>query len=97
MKLPKTINVCGVDYQIYEVKEIEHDPGNYGVCVYATSHIEIKKHLSDDRKLQTLAHELLHAIFFESGYKEDSEEMIERVSTVMYQVLKENDLAKMLD
>lgn len=50
------------------------------------------------RKQQTLIHEILHGMLFEAGYEEEiDEQLIKRLSMVMYQVVKENDLADLLD
>jgi hypothetical protein len=54
--------------------------------------IELDLSLCRTRKEQTFVHELLHACFKEAGYDEQDEEMIDRVSTVLYQVLKDNQL-----
>lgn len=50
------------------------------------------------RKQQTLIHEILHGMLFEAGYEEEIDErLIKCLSMVMYQVVKENDLADLLD
>ncbi|GAW63414.1 hypothetical protein FC65_GL000663 [Ligilactobacillus acidipiscis DSM 15836] len=91
------IKVGGIHYEIFEKEIVENDPNEYGVCVYADNHIEIKSGLSDERKTQTLIHELLHAIFFEAGYEDHDEKMVDQLSLVLNQVLKENDLAELFD
>lgn len=52
--------------------------------------IQIDSTLGDERKQQTLIHELTHAIFLEAGYKDQEEDMINRVSIVLHQVLQDN-------
>ena len=50
------------------------------------------------RKQQSLIHEILHAMIFEAGCENEiDEKLIKRLSMVMYQVVKENDLADLLD
>lgn len=54
--------------------------------------------VSPVRKQQALIHEILHGMLFEAGYEEEiDEQLIKRLSMVMYQVVKENDLADLLD
>jgi len=48
--------------------------------------------LSESRKEQTFVHELTHAIFYEAGVEEQDEDMINRVSLVLHQVLKDRHL-----
>lgn len=46
--------------------------------------------MSQERKEQVFVHEMLHACFFEAGYTEQDEDAINRVSAILYQVLKDN-------
>ncbi|MCT7670051.1 MAG: hypothetical protein N4R98_03180 [Lactobacillus iners] len=46
--------------------------------------------MSEERKQQTLIHELTHAVFSETGFTEQDEETVTRLSSVLYQVLKQN-------
>lgn len=70
---------------------------NYGGCVrYTTSEIEILDEMSECRKKEAFAHELLHAMLFEAGYKEEhDEEMVVRLGLVLNQVLQDNDFSWM--
>lgn len=92
MKLPPSIKIGGINYTVEEKETPDNNPQCYGVCVYHDTHIEVKSNLSDERKGQTLIHEILHGVFFEAGFEDHDEEIINRVSTVLYQVIKENDL-----
>lgn len=93
----KNVKVAGVEYKIQVKELVDNDPNVYGSCVYHDAHIEIRKGLSKGRAEQTLIHELLHATFFEAGYRGDGyEELVERLSVVLHQVLKENDLPMLL-
>ncbi|USK61848.1 ImmA/IrrE family metallo-endopeptidase [Peribacillus asahii] len=91
--LPNKIKVAGIDYQIQEVKEIDDDPSMIGSYIYQKSTIKIKSGMSQDKKEQTLVHEMLHACFNEAGFDEQDEDVINRVGIVLYQVLKDNDLS----
>ena len=86
------IKVGGVTYDVVEKEYIELSGGrNYqGVCCYGDTEIQIIKSLSAERKEQTLVHELTHAIFYEAGFEEQDEDMINRLSIVLHQVLQDN-------
>ena len=56
------------------------------------STIEIDNGLSNERKEQTLVHEILHACFKDAGFEDQDEDVINRVGIVLYQVLKDNKL-----
>lgn len=81
---------------IYEVIEKEHfassddDRNLWGYCDYENLIVKIRKSLSEQKKKQVLIHELTHAIFHEAGYKEQDEDMVNRISIVLFQVLKDN-------
>lgn len=92
------LKVAGIEYRIQIKELVDNDPATYGSCVYHDAHIELRKGLSKERAEQTLIHELLHATIFEAGYRiEDYEEMVERVSVILHQVIKENDLPRLLE
>lgn len=91
MKLPEEIKVCGINYKVELVDFIDvAGERNYqGMCHFDQTKIEILSSLSDQRKEQTFIHELTHAIFYEAGYDEQDEDMVNRVGIVLHQVLKD--------
>ncbi|PTE69901.1 ImmA/IrrE family metallo-endopeptidase [Staphylococcus devriesei] len=91
------INVCGVNYNIVQVEEVDNDPSCLGLCIYRESLIQIKKSLSTERKKQVFMHELLHAILYEAGYEEHDEEQVKNLSIVFNQVLNQNDIKATLN
>ncbi|WP_077616759.1 ImmA/IrrE family metallo-endopeptidase [Caenibacillus caldisaponilyticus] len=90
--IPKKVKVAGIDYEIREVEGILERFSTLGQINYHKGIIELDSSLCQTRKEQTFIHELLHACFREAGYEEQEEEMIDRVSSVLYQVLKDNNL-----
>lgn len=87
------IKIGGMEYQ---VKEVEFDKSDdnviLGECRFEKAEILINENLSDSRKEQTLFHEMVHAMLFESGSNEyDNEELVNQLGLIMYQVLKDND------
>ncbi|WP_273129975.1 hypothetical protein [Bacillus weihaiensis] len=92
--IPNKIKVAGIDYAVLlkNFIEINGDRNYQGSCSYVDSEIEVLDGLSEDKKEQTFIHELTHAIFHEAGFKEQDEDMVNRVGIVLYQVLKDNKL-----
>ena len=62
-------------------------------------HLSLKslKDYHDKKKKSVLMHELTHAIFFEAGFKQQEEDVIDRVSKILLQVIEDNDLKKILN
>ncbi|SEP56994.1 hypothetical protein SAMN05216232_0189 [Virgibacillus subterraneus] len=92
--IPNKINVAGVEYDVSEVETVIIDGStNYaGSCSYSDSRIEVLNSMVPTKKEQSFVHELLHACFHEAGFNEQDEDVINRVSNVLYQVLKDNKL-----
>lgn len=66
MKLPSRIRICrNVFYRLVYQDEIDGNPDVLGLCDPNMRTIFIKTNLSDRLVLQTLIHELIHAIEFE--------------------------------
>lgn len=91
--IPDKVLIAGVEYQVNEVDTVIIDGStNYaGSCDYVCSEIQLLKNLSKTKKEQTLIHEILHACFHEAGFNEQDEDVINRVSIVLYQVIKDNN------
>ena len=89
--IPDTVNVGGIDYKTQEVKDLMSDMDLYGQVNYHNNKIVIDDSMDEQRKEVVFVHELFHAILFEAGYDEHDEEMVRRVSNVLYQVLKDNE------
>lgn len=90
--IPNTVDVAGIDYTIREIKGLADDHNLGGQIIYHKSDIKIDADMSESKKKQIFIHELTHAIFHEAGYEEQDEDMINRLSIVLYQVLKNNKL-----
>ena len=92
MKLPKKLYICGIKFEIVEKPVI--CKGDAGL----NDTIEIDSELSDDRKVQVLIHECLHAIFDLSGNTEicTDEKAVQSIATAVYCTLKENNLLSFL-
>ncbi|WP_077621556.1 ImmA/IrrE family metallo-endopeptidase [Sediminibacillus massiliensis] len=88
---PKAVQIAGVKYQIVESKDLMIDSEVYGQVTYHNNRILIDGSLEVQRKESVFVHEMFHAIMFEAGYDEQDEDMVRRVSNVLYQVLKDNN------
>ncbi|WP_338651628.1 ImmA/IrrE family metallo-endopeptidase [Lysinibacillus sp. Y5S-8] len=92
MPIPLQVNVAGIDYTVQYQEEILKKHSLMGQVIYAESVIEIDQSMSKSKQEQVFVHELVHAMLNEAGYEEQDEEMVNRLSIVLYQVLKQNDL-----
>lgn len=86
------IKVCGM---VYAVEEKEHfqngdDRNLWGLCDYEQQKIYIRQSLSVQKKKQVLIHELTHAILHEAGFEEQDEDLVNRFSIILHQVLLDN-------
>jgi predicted SprT family Zn-dependent metalloprotease len=89
MKLPNRIKVTGVHYDIEQIEDDE----KCGSCSFDSLVIRLDPRLKQEKLHQIFVHELLHAVFYESGYEDHEEEMVNRLAKVLYQVLRENDIS----
>lgn len=92
MPIPLQVNVAGIDYTVHYKEGLLRTYNLMGQVLYAESRIDIDSSMSKTKKEQVFIHELVHAMFKESGYEEQDEDMVNRLSIVLYQVLKQNDL-----
>ncbi|MGC9338741.1 hypothetical protein [Listeria ivanovii] len=92
MTIPEQVKIGAINYKVQEKEVVDNDLNNWGAWVFHDNHIEVLAGLSDERKEQTLIHEILHAIFYEAGFEEQDEDLINRAGIVLYQFLKDNNL-----
>lgn len=93
------IKVGGIEYTV-ERKELEASEGvQFGWCRCDKALIEINDRINEQKQEQTLIHELTHAMFHECGLdgRDDEEDIVNRLSIVLHQVLKENDFSWLRD
>lgn len=89
------IKIGGITYDIEykDTIDVNGDLNYFGTCDKKQAKIEISTLANKQRQEQTLVHEILHAVFYEAGIVLDNEEdIVNRVSLVLYQVLKDNDI-----
>lgn len=91
--IPKSVKIGGMQYSVddSEVVVIDGNANFAGRIDYTDLNIVLLDTLAQQRKEEAFVHEMLHGCFFEAGYPEHDEEIIERVSKVLYQVLQDNE------
>ncbi|AKI96563.1 hypothetical protein [Kosmotoga pacifica] len=81
------ITVGGIHYRIVIVDEMA---GNtIGEANYERDLITLKR-CEPQRMQETLLHEIMHIIFYHSGFDEHNERDISSIATWLYAVLKQN-------
>ncbi|QKN88262.1 putative metallopeptidase [Bacillus phage Novomoskovsk] len=101
----RSITVRNIEYTIEVLSEEEIDEVNgyevFGLAYDKESKIYLREGMSDRRAQQTLIHEVLHAMFFESGYtfedKEQEEAIVTSLSLVMHDMVNTGGLTFSLD
>jgi hypothetical protein len=96
MKIPKTLKICGLNYEVLVDDNLYLDKGATG-----THHAEklvIALHtqgVNDQRVMQTFLHEVIHAVDEHFMGASLSEQQVNAFAAGLYQVLVDNDLLKM--
>jgi len=88
----KQLKVGGAIYTVHEVEGLLRKISMYGNVEFGDCVIQIDSAMTDERKEQTIIHEMLHAIHFEAGYnpEEQDEDTINRTANVLHQVIVDN-------
>lgn len=86
------ISVMGMEYAIEYVDVVDKENPRFGQVNFFESKIKIDKSLSEDRKKQTLIHEILHCVCQELGLYDlnDNENAIQSIATALYDISKNN-------
>ena len=94
LKIPNSIRIGGTEYAVVNTPNL-NDGINlaYGFVDYEKSliHITSTTELSEDRKMETLLHEILHGIIYHRSMRVDGEEeLVENLAKGLSQVLFDN-------
>jgi Zn-dependent peptidase ImmA (M78 family) len=86
----KKINIAGLDYDIKEVPVIDKDNHLLGQIDYVGQVILIDSEQTEQRKEQTLFHEILHGVLEQTGLSELNEDdrKVQSISVALHQTLK---------
>lgn len=95
MKVTNKVKILGIEYHV-EFKEVPMDDGQFvwGYTDYAQAEIVLCSTLSEEKRVQTFFHELVHAMLHEIGNDRqcEDESLVSPLGNVLYQVLKDNEL-----
>jgi hypothetical protein len=91
MKIPKTIKILGHLYRIEYVKDLSRDRNLRGEVLYGKLLINLSPDIPTQLQEEALLHEVIHAISNEVAL-DLSENQVTSLSSVLYQVLKDNCL-----
>jgi Zn-dependent peptidase ImmA (M78 family) len=88
----KQLKIGGAIYTVNEVDGLLRKLNMYGNVDFSDCIIQIDADMSEERKEQTIIHEMMHAVHFEAGYnpEEQDEDMINRTANVLHQVIVDN-------
>lgn len=106
LKLPEFIKIDNINYTVKVVKDLKSDDKKLkllGCVSYIDSIINIDDKSSVDTAINTLAHEIVHAIFYERGIEDLIskdvllEKIVDEVSKGLVQIIRDNpELIKLI-
>ena len=93
MKIDR-LKILATEYQVEEVEQIDKYSRLLGQIEYVEQKIKIDKNIPENLKEETLIHEILHGILEKLGDNElnEDEQKVHSIASIMYQVLKDNNL-----
>lgn len=97
-KLPETVKIGGFVWKVKLSHEVTTEGNCFGCLHYTTQTIYIDPRAPSQKQQQCLLHEILHALWWQTGLrvrvgiKEHEEEVVQALSNLLYQVLKDNGL-----
>lgn len=97
IKIPDEISILHVKYKVIQVPVIDKGEGDgfiLGKVNFTNNTIQLDQGLCDTLKMQTLIHEIMHAVFFQTGQQEaqNNEAVCQAAAAGLMSVLQENDL-----
>lgn len=86
-----TIKISGIDYSV-DGFDTDVDRNLMGRLAYDTAQIYIRNDLPIDKKMETLLHEVMHAVYMNAGLQpgDEEEKVVTALSSGLYQFLKDN-------
>ncbi len=92
---PESIRVGTNDYDIVPTGGLSSSELLYGMITYGDTCRRIEESISESKARDVLAHELTHAILYEAGYDDHTEEEVNRIGKVLAMLLRDNDFGFM--
>jgi hypothetical protein len=90
IKLPKTIQLAGINIETVIDKTLISREGLAGRAIYSDQKIIIDTSIAEDSYLQSYCHEVVHYIFFILGKDNlrNDEELVDMFAHLAYQAMK---------
>lgn len=81
------VNICGVPYSLIECEDNFNADENYGLINYMTCEIHVNKNLTNERKKETICHEIVHGMLVHMGYNNltRDEQFVQALGNAIYQ------------
>jgi len=93
MEIPKTVRVCGLDYEVVIDDNLFFERGAVGT--HNAERLMITLHtrgVNNQRLMQTFLHEIIHAVDEHFMGQVLEEKQVNALAAGLYQVLADNDL-----
>ncbi|MFQ6896476.1 MAG: hypothetical protein ACLRSH_06670 [Turicibacter sp.] len=93
--MPEEVTIGGLTYRVYIVDNLAEKEGCYGEIDYINQTIKIDGMISDERRKQTLLHEVMHGILESIGELKlnQNEQKVQSIASALYQCLKNNAIS----
>jgi hypothetical protein len=102
MKMPTSVNICGIPWEVILVERDSNEgtiligKNEYGLCQYQTRRIVILNEGGPEEQLNTLLHEMTHAMNSVLNlWDDDNEQHVCRWAAVWADTLIRNGLVKL--
>jgi len=85
--IPKTVNICGIPHKVNLCADNYNTDLHFGQIEYGKAEIRINDSISEELKMQTLFHEMLHGMLVMIGQNDAAldEQFVQSLSNAMYQ------------
>lgn len=90
LNIPTKLKIGGVIYKVKKTSNLFLGNDYRGECLNSDLTINIRPTLEKQIQDTTFLHEMLHAIYFNLGYKEHDEKKIDELANALYQVFEDN-------
>ena len=81
------VNICGIPHEVIECEDKFDVDLHFGQIDYKTCEIRVNKDISDENKIETIIHEMIHGILVHLGYSEgaQNEQFVQALANAIYQ------------
>lgn len=81
------VNICGIPHKIIECEDKFDADCHFGQIDYKACEIRINKDMTEEKKKETICHEMVHGMFVSLGYNDYSndEQLVQALGNAIYQ------------